>query len=69
VVLLLYNAGAMVRVASVWPAGFWGQWCRFVVEVVVVRRNGCVVDVVVDEGTDCVEGMVVAEVGVDEGFG
>jgi hypothetical protein len=42
-----------------------------VVEVVVVGRNGCVVDVVVvvDEGTDCAEGMVVAEVVVDEGFG
>jgi hypothetical protein len=68
VVVLLYNAGAMVRVASVRPTGFWGQWCRFVVEVVVVGRNGCVVDVVVDEGPDCVEGMVVAEVVVDEGF-
>jgi hypothetical protein len=58
-----------VRVASVKPASFWGQWCRFVVEVTVVRRNGFVVDVVVDEGTDCVEGMAVAEVVVDEGFG
>jgi hypothetical protein len=41
-----------------------------VVEVVVVGRNGCVVDVVVvvDEGIDCVEGMMVAEVVVDGGF-
>jgi hypothetical protein len=59
VVVLLYNAGAMVQVASVRPAGFWGKWCQFVVEVVVV----------VDEGTDCVEGMVVAEVVVDEELG
>jgi hypothetical protein len=71
VVVLLYNAGVVVRVASVWPVGFWGQWCRFVVELVVVGRNGCVVDVVVvvDEGTDCAKGMVVAEVVVDERFG
>jgi hypothetical protein len=70
VVVLLYNVGVMVRVASVRPAGFWGQWCRFVVEVVVVGRNGCVVDVVVvvDEGIDRVEGMMVVEVVVDGGF-
>jgi hypothetical protein len=42
-----------------------------VVKVVVVGRNSCVVDVVVvvDEGTDYAEGMVVVEVVVDEGFG
>jgi hypothetical protein len=58
-----------VRIASVRPTGFWGQWHRFAVEVVVVGRNGYVVDLVVDEGTNCAEGMVVAEVVIDEGFG
>jgi hypothetical protein len=60
-----------MRVASVRPAGFWSQWCRFVMEMVVVGRNGYAIDVVVvvDEGTDCAKGMVVAEVVVDKGFG
>jgi hypothetical protein len=49
--------------------GFWGQWFRFVVEVVVVGRNGFVVDVMVDEGTNYVKGMAVAEVVDDGGFG
>jgi hypothetical protein len=39
-----------------------------VVEVVVVGRNGFMVDVVVDEGSDCAEGMVVVEVVADDGF-
>jgi hypothetical protein len=42
-----------------------------VVEVVVVERNCYMVDVVVvvDEGTNCAGGMMVAKVVVDEGFG
>jgi hypothetical protein len=38
-------------------------------EVVVVERNSFMVDVVIDEGTDYAEGMVVAEVVVDGEFG
>jgi hypothetical protein len=40
-----------------------------VVEVVVVGRNGFVVDVMVDEGTNYVKGMAVVEVVDDGGFG
>jgi hypothetical protein len=36
----------MVRVVGVQPMGFWDMWCRFVAEVVVGGRDGCVVGVV-----------------------
>jgi hypothetical protein len=66
----MYNARAMVRVANVRPAGFWGLWCRCVAGVVVVGRNDYgEVEVVVDEGFGYAVAMAVVGVVVGAGFG
>jgi hypothetical protein len=67
VVVLLYNAKAMVRVVRVRPAGFWGVWCRFAAEVVVGGRDGSVVEDVEVDGAGF--GYVVVEVVASDGFG
>jgi hypothetical protein len=55
----------MVRVVRAQPIGFWGLWCRFVLEVVVGGRNSyAVVGVVAGEGF----GYAVVEVVAGEGF-
>jgi hypothetical protein len=69
VVVLLYNARAMVQVVSVRPTGFWGLWCRPTMGLVAVGRNDYVVQVV-DVGFGCAVVMAVEVVGVvDEAFG